>query len=211
MTPESRLGDVLERVIRQRMRDEHVSRIALIDDGSPESKLLRRILGPRLEPETLINVSHDPQLLDSLLHGLGPDYGKDDVAAATLSLRARLVEDSIAASPLNKTALLLGGSLPAEPILPLGDVYASEVEQLSGDWSAPEAVRELARLSGGIVELDRILGRWAEGRESDWAAGQPASVRDAIGKALATGRASRISNHVVPKLGRRTLTVDLTE
>lgn len=204
MTPESRLGDILERVIRRRLRDEGARRLALIDDGSPECHLLTRMLEPRLGTESLIKVSQNPRLLDSLLHELGPDHRREDVAAAALSLQARLVEDSIAASPLNKTALLLSGSLPAEPLLPLGDVYASEVEQLAGDWSAPEPVRDLARSAGGINELDQILRGWAEGRCSD-------PLPDAVKSALARGRASRISTHVVPKMGSRTLTVDLTE
>ncbi len=211
MTPESRLGDVLEAVIRQRMRDEGVSRVALLDDGSPELQLIVRVLAPRFNDGTLVRVANDRPLLDSLLHVLGSEHQKREVAPALLSFRARLVADSIAASPLNKTALLLGGSLPPEPLLPLGDVYASEVERLTGDWSAPDRVRELARMAGGILELDRVLSRWAEGRNPNWAGEQPEPVRAAIESALTAGRASRVSAHVVPKLGGRTLTVDLSE
>ncbi|HET7276122.1 MAG TPA: hypothetical protein VFI91_13215 [Longimicrobiaceae bacterium] len=208
MSPEVRLGDVVAAVVQQAMRDYGVSRIALLDDDSPEAELLARILHERLAPGSVVRIT-DAADLDPVLHALGADLSQGEVRTEARRLRARLIADSIAASPGNKTALLLGGPLPPEPLLPFGDLYASDVEQLTGGWSAPPSVRALAQQAGGIGPLDEALREWAEGRNPEWGSELSDQLRTSIASALAAGRASRITHHVVPKLGSRTLAVDL--
>src|SRR5690606_757501 len=71
---------------------------------------------------------------------------------------------SLRAHPANKTALLLGDH-PDADLLPLGDLWASEVAVLAGDWSAPDPVRALVESTGDVAVLDEALRRWTEGRE----------------------------------------------
>jgi hypothetical protein len=117
----------------------------------------------------------------------------------------------VTACPVNKTALLLGGALPPERILPLGDVWASQVQEMAGGWSAPDAVVALAARAGGIEVLDAALARWLERRDTAALDELPADVRDEVRARFAAGRADRVHPVVVPRLTARTLGADLFE
>ncbi|MGE5863511.1 MAG: hypothetical protein ACM32J_00290 [Rhizobacter sp.] len=118
----------------------------------------------------------------------------------------------LTAHPASKTVLLLPPEVTA-PLLPLGDLYASQVEALAGSWSAPAAVQALAARAGGIAALDAALQRWLEERRA------PAEAFTPLGPELAAellerlerSRAARWRPGLVPKLGSRTLGVDLYE
>ena len=114
------------------------------------------------------------------------------------------------AHPASKTVLLLGEHPDAE-LLPLGDVWASEVAALAGDWSAPDAVRALADAAGDVAVLDRALRRWTEEREPlerALAELEPA-LADRVAQALERQRWRRWRPGLVPKLTARTLGIDL--
>lgn len=116
------------------------------------------------------------------------------------------------AHPASKTVLLLGEHPDAE-LFPLGDLWASEVATLAGDWSAPEPVRSLVDSTGDVAILDGALRRWTEGREPlDRALAElePAAA-DRVAQALQQQRWRRWRVGLVPKLTGRTLGLDLWE
>src|SRR5690606_16030915 len=106
--------------------------------------------------------------------------------------------------------LLLAAAVPPEPLIPLGDLYASEVERLAGSWSAPPEVAALADLAGGIDRLDAALIEHLDRRRPAEAAlaSLPPAARAAVLDALETGRFARRRIGLVPKLTTRTLGVD---
>jgi hypothetical protein len=208
---EARLAAVIGAVVRQALRDGHARRVALLDDGSPEARLAARLLERELDSGAVCRIANLAPELEPLLHPVAPDLPEERAYAELRRFRARLLPDAMVAAPDNKTALLLGGPLPPDPLLPLGDLYASEIETLAGGWSAPSEIRALAERAGGVERLDDALRGWAERRSPAALESLPAAVREEVADALARGRASRLSSRIVPKLGPRTLGVDLFE
>ena len=204
-----RVTEVVGAVARQALRDRGVTRVALLDDGGPEAELAARILTTALGAAAVVRVT-DTDPPEPVMRPPA-DVPAERFAEESRRLRARLVADAVVANPANKTALLLGGDLPPEPLLPLGDLYAAQVEALAGRWSAPEEVRQLAVHAGGVEALDAALERYFEGRDpAALDALRPTAATD-VARALARGRASRLWPRIVPKLGTRTLCVDLFE
>lgn len=201
-----RLAEIVGAVARQAMADRGVRRIALLDDGTPEAKLAAGWLESALPPESLIRVADPPEGLEPLLRSA------EDGPRATIEARrfaARMLGDAIIANPVNRTAMLLSGDPPPDPLLPLGDLFASQVAELAGDWSGPRRVVELAELAGGVIPLDRALELLLDRRDADGLAELPAPAREPVRAALLRGRAARRSATVVPKMAHRTLGVDL--
>lgn len=205
---ERRIAEVVGAVARKALEDRGLGRIALIDDGGPEARLAAAILEAGVGAGAVARVTTFYVDVEPLLHLL-PPVSPDHVAEEMRRMRARLEPGALPAHPANKTALLLGGELPPEPLLPLGDLYASQVQALAGGWSAPEDVRALARAAGGVEALDAALRAAFEGRDPSALDRLPNA--GAVRRALARGRASRVHPRIVPKLGPRTLCVDLFE
>ena len=110
----------------------------------------------------------------------------------------------------NKTALLLGEVPPAD-VLPFGDLYHSHLVALIGPFEPASPVRELAALCGGTETLDRVLQRFFDER-MPWeraAADLSAEARGDLRDRLDAARFKRIRVGLVPKLGARTLGIDL--
>jgi hypothetical protein len=207
----SRAAFVVGAVARQALADRGLRRVALLDDGSPEAGLAARILTAELGQDALVRVTVAEGEVEPVLHLLGPVTDARAAADELRRMRARLVPDALVANAATKTALLLGGELPPEPLLPLGDLWASEVAAMAGGWSAPAPVSRIAEMAGGIEALDAALRRWIDGRDPAGLDDLPSHVRDTIRRAFAAGRVSRTWPRTVPKLGYRTLGVDLHE
>jgi hypothetical protein len=111
-----------------------------------------------------------------------------------------------------RTTLLLTPVFGAA-LLPLGDLYGSEVLELGGDWKPPEPVRELADAAGGADALDQALSRWADERRSpdDAFRGLPPTLAGELRAVLAANRFARRHGGLVPKLTGRTVGIDLWE
>lgn len=210
MSAERRVAEVVGAVARQALADRGLARVALLDDGGPEAAFAARMLEARLGVEAVERVTVSPTEVESVLHLFGP-VSRTVVRDELRRMRARTLDGVLPAHPANKTALLLGGELPPEPFLPLGDLWASEVEALAGDWSAPDPVPQWAQTAGGIEALDAVLRRWTEERDPLALEDLPLKIANDARGSLAAGRPSRIFPRLVPKLGYRTLGVDLFE
>ncbi len=208
---EVRLAEVVGAVARQALDDWGARRIALLDDGSPEAELAARWLAESLPPGALARVAPDPTLLESVLRTAGAKAGEEGAEMEARRLWARLIPGTLPALAANKTALLLGGPLPPESLLPLGDLYASQVLELAGSWSASRPVRGLAELAGGVERLDAALREAFDERDPGALDRLPTDARREVRAALAKGAASRMTPRIVPKIGHRTLGVDLFE
>lgn len=206
-----RVAEIVGAVGRQALVEWGVGRIALLDDGSPEAALAAEWLGAALPAGALVRVSEPLPGLESLLQPAADAEATGMVREEALRLTARLVADALPAHPANKTTLLLAGALPPEPFLPVGDLYASEVAALAGGWSAPAAVAVLADRAGGIEALDEMLRARFDARGGAGAGRLGPEVRGDLEAVLRRGTASRVVGRVVPKLGSRTIGLDLFE
>lgn len=123
--------------------------------------------------------------------------------------RARVLAqetNALLAHPASKTALLLG-AIPPELLLPLGDLYETQIAALCG---VPPSEAGLAAL-GGAAAVDRALARWFDERRSpaECVAHLPEQARGPFLEVVHAGRDRRRRIGLVPKLSARTLGVDL--
>jgi hypothetical protein len=207
----ARIGDAVGAVARQALADRGVQRVALLDDGSPEAALAARFLAAALGNDAMVRVTVKGAEVEPLLHLLPPGVSQERLHDEIRRVKARLLERALTAHPANKTELLLGAALPPEPLLPLGDLYASEVAGLCGGWFASSEVRALAAAAGGVEALDAALRRWLDGRDPAALDALPADAAEQVKRRFRAGRAARLAPRIVPKLGTRTLGVDLLE
>lgn len=208
-----RLARLVEGVVSQAVRESGARGVAVLDDGSPEARLLCAWLGTRLKEGELVVVdrARAAPVARTLEDVCSPHPGLEEEALRALARGLALHGELLVANASNKTTLLLGGLLPPDPLLPLGDLYASEVAAMAGACTVPEPVERLATAAGGIEVVDRALWRYLERREP------PDAAFATLGPALAAelrallGRGcwSRMHGRIVPKLGERTLGVDL--
>ncbi len=190
-----RIGGVIAGVLRQAIADSGAERCVLLADDSPEAGLLVDLLEPRLGG-SFRTISAEgsgwPDLLDAWAR-----VDRDEPGA-------------LVAVATNKTSALLGGALPG-PVVPLADLWASQVQALCGAWSATPAVHELAERAGGIDRLDDALAMLVDRRRTPQEASALVSG-DVGGTLLALWERARFARRrlgLVPKLGTRTIGVDL--
>ncbi|HET9984786.1 MAG TPA: hypothetical protein VFQ38_14410 [Longimicrobiales bacterium] len=217
MTRRERIGMVVAGVVSQAARDAGARRIVLLDDDSAEARLAFEWCRAALGDDAVVSVAAEP--FASALREMGeelPAQSDDRLADEARRLAARLEaargEPALLAHPANKTVLLLAGlDMPPEPILPLGDLYATEVQALAGGWSGPAPVRALADIAGGIGMLDGALRAFFDERRplAEALSLLPEDARGQVVAALEAGRFGRRRVGLVPKLGARTLGVDL--
>ncbi|HEU0300516.1 MAG TPA: hypothetical protein VFR37_13695 [Longimicrobium sp.] len=206
---ERRIAEIVGAVARQALADRGRTHVAVVDDGSPEAALAIRLLAGQLGGNRVGRVTADTPLVDEVAQEVGTD--RERAEEEVQRMLARLLDDALPAHPANKTALLLGGELPPEPLLPLGDLWATDVVALQGGWSAPGEVEMLAEAAGGIDALDGALRRLIDGRDPAALDGLDPDVAARVRSMLAAGSASRRHPRIVPKLGARTLCADLYE
>ncbi|MGQ0561506.1 MAG: hypothetical protein ACT443_06485 [Gemmatimonadota bacterium] len=110
----------------------------------------------------------------------------------------------------SKTALLLGAG-PVADVLPLGDLYCTQIEQLIGVMELPPELAELAKACGGAETLDRVLELHFDERRTWQSAVAELTfpVREQLKQRLDAARFRRTRVGIVPKLGSRTLGIDL--
>lgn len=185
---------VIGGVVAASARDAGRTRIVIVDHAAPESSLLERLLRDAGFPLPVVRVTGS------------------DVDDARARARRAAGGDGLVVDPVNKTVAVLFPELLAEPLLPLADLYASRVRALAGDWSAPGAARELIERAGGVDAVDAFLeAHLEERRPLDSALGSiiDAGARAALRERFLAGWWWRRRVGVVPKLGSRTLGLDL--
>jgi hypothetical protein len=207
-----RLAIIIGGVVRQAVEDARANGVVVLNAASPEGRLAVEWITSALGVAQVWCVTAEAcaaAALDTARFGAArflPEPEFERAVGRVLGARV----GALLASPANKTALLLGGSRPPEPLLPLGDLYASQVAMLAGEWTAPAEVRRLAAAAGGVETLDRVLEDVLERRSTAEAALRPlpAQVGCAVLGALEAGRFAHRGLGLVPKLGARTLGID---
>jgi hypothetical protein len=142
--------------------------------------------------------------------GSGPDAALARSICEQAVGRDRWGEGGFVIDPASKTALLLG-TCPDADVLLFGDLYYSQVVELAGAVLLPPAAAGLAAACGGTEALDRALQQFFDER-ADWpsaAAELPTGAREQLEAAVESARFRRARLCVVPKLGARTLGIDL--
>jgi hypothetical protein len=207
-----RLARVVAGVIRQAVEDAGAAGVVLLEAATPEGVLAADWSARSLGSARVWRADAPPEIAADLRATLGalaalPRAEAERATGRTLAARL----GALLAHPANKTALLLGRSAPPEPLLPLGDLYASQVAALAGGSSLPDEVRDLADRLGGIEVLDAALMKLFEHRAPAAAALEslPAAAAVELVARLDAARFARTRVGLVPKLGRRTLGVDL--
>jgi hypothetical protein len=185
-TRSMRIGRLVTGVIAEAIRASGSTALLIVDDGSVEAHLLEQWCARHLA---------------------APFYKVPEDEAAEHDGGDRL----LSARGTNKTALLLGRNFPAEPLLPLGDLYATQVRELGGGCSLPPDVQRLAEAAEGIDALDGALQACFEAwQQPERAANQlPAPARGPFLEAVRGGRFWRERAGLIPKLGTRTIGIDL--
>lgn len=119
-------------------------------------------------------------------------------------------EPALGVSALNKTELLLADVSVHADLYPLGDLYASELATFAPGAVVSRSVAELAAAAGGLEQLDAGLrGLLDERRTADAAFAGMRHVRDEVMARLRATRFRRTQTGIIPKLGARTIGIDL--
>jgi hypothetical protein len=181
---EERIGRIVTAVIAEAVRVTGRAGIVVACDGSPEARLLTSWCRAFLSVPVRTRETGDDESGHS---------------------------EFLAAHPANKTALLLGRNFPLEPLLPLGDLYASQVKELTGGYNLPDQVQSLAEAAGGINALDAALQlRFESWLPAEQAAEPlPKAARGPFLEAVRAGRFWRERAGLIPKLSARTIGIDL--
>ncbi|HLU26119.1 MAG TPA: hypothetical protein VKZ58_10490 [Longimicrobiales bacterium] len=212
----ARVASVVGEVVRETVRAAGATGVVLLDDGSPEAGLCAAWCAAALGDDAVLRL---PTPAEDRVRRLVETAGRPftgsryelEEAHRFLARLEAASRNALVANPINKTALLLGGAVPPEPLLPLGDLYASQVQALAGGWSGPEEVRRLADEAGGVDALDQALVALLEERrlERDDRSETPSAVRTALLRALHSSRFARQRCGLIPKLTWRTIGIDL--
>jgi hypothetical protein len=202
MTPALRVERVIRGVCAAAVHASDAGGIVVLDDWTPEGEVVYEWLVRELGEARVWRAAS----LSSNVQGLTAAEAQEIGA-----WRAARMDGALIAHPANRTALLLGGRLPVADLLPLGDVWASEVEALTGRWSGEAAVETLAAAAGGVAALDATLRRLLEqgADERSATAALPPDVAEELLRLYQRGRWSRLRPRTVPKLGTRTIGIDL--
>lgn len=118
-------------------------------------------------------------------------------------------DSPLTVSAATKTELLLATHTTRADLYPLGDLYASELAAF-GVADLSDDLHQLAALAGGIEFLDGALRRLLDERQPLAAAfaGLP-HIREAVMTRLQKTRFRRAHMGIIPKLGSRTIGIDL--
>ncbi|HEX2166263.1 MAG TPA: hypothetical protein VHG09_03395 [Longimicrobiales bacterium] len=191
-------------VIAEAVRSAQAGGVVVLDDWTPEGALAC---------EWLAGVPGAPRVwragkLASNMHGEDVDRSDAQLPAAWRCAREH---SAFIAHPASKTVLLLGGPPPRADLFPFGDVYASQLEELTGSSGLPDDVAQLARAAGGIGAVDAALARLVDSRmpAADALAPLDAAVAGELLRLYERGRHFRLRPRLIPKLSARTLGIDL--
>lgn len=205
---EPRIRTIVVGVVETTLEERAARGVALTGPKSPERQLLLRWLGPRA---TVPDEERVERVRDALsgVHPDAPPVAVEEEARRAVARTLAAAEGLVCASVLHKTALVLGDGLPPEPLLPLGDVWASEVAAVAGGCTLPAVLEGVEPAT--LAAVDRALRACLEeGRDREHAlAPLESALRERLADLLARRRWGRFRTPVVPKLGPRTVGIDL--
>jgi hypothetical protein len=202
---------IITGVVREALRSSGRPGVVLCGVG-PEEDLLRRWLRkaqvPFVTPGTA-SVEGARELLDSLLRQAG---GTLELATRASELAGRAhawAEGLLLLGSSNKTCLLLSPIRTSCEVLPLGDLFASQISELTGDSTLPPCLRNIS--VERVRAVDKALADYyEEGYGEDRAFRDLESdLRRTVLSALTQARRGWHPRPLVPKLGRATLGLDL--
>ncbi len=181
--------------------------------GSPEARLLEgwiRGEGLPVRSPSSDAVARARRLFRTLeeedpVSSRSPTPSPRDLAARALAQQAGWILTGSA----TKTQLLLRTPAPGEPLLPLGDLYASEVLEMVGECTLPHVLTGVYEAQ--LQDVDRSLQRWLEeDLPPDRAfSGLPSPLREEVALEAASAGGRWIHRPLIPKLRGRTLGIDL--
>jgi hypothetical protein len=200
---------VVTGVIQQAMLDTGATGLLVLEDTTPEGRLVLDWSASALGASRVHRAPADTA--NGWMGAFGSDPG---VIREVRRAAARVLADQrnwLLAHPANKTELLLSHDLPPERLLPLGDLYATQIQELTGGYTLSAEVDSMITAAGSVAAVDGALAAWLEGR-NDLDVALSSLVPEAQNRLrtrLAGNRCARRWPRIVPKLGSRTLWVDL--
>jgi hypothetical protein len=128
-----------------------------------------------------------------------------EIAGLALALSRNL----LLLSGANKTCLLLAPHRHVAPIVPLGDLYASQVLDHCGSCTLPPFLQ--GQPEGTVRAVDTALRDYFEGGfpRSEVFSPLAGPIREGVVRGLEAARRSGRFRSLVPKLGKATLGIDL--
>jgi len=211
---EDRIAHVVVGVVADAIREAHAHGVVSASAPRPETALLERWFAAAAITVKLPHADVVRAVADSLeaIEGGDPSEtvarSKEEACRAAARIIAHR-EGLIPISAANKTELIWAEHLPPEPLLPLGDLYASQIHALAGACTAPPPLTDIepARLKA----VDKAIAQVVDGgvRPDTAFAELPSELRDAAHSALRRSVWKGTLPPIVPKLGRRTLGLDL--
>jgi len=199
-----RVASVVRAVIAGAVHEAGAAGVVVLDDWTPEGELVYEWLIAELGEDRVWRAA---SLASNVQHGGGDPADAHRLAAWRMARE----HAALIAHPANKTVLLLGGRVPWADLFPLGDLWASQVEALARRWSGPEEVETVAAAAGGLAALDAALARMIDARAhtAEALAHLPPAAAQQLVTLYERGRYFRLRARLVPKLGTRTLGIDL--
>lgn len=185
----------------------------VISGGGPERSLLVDWLA--LKGIQVFRPSHEAvslaqEVLLTTADLEGPPVAPwQDGALALASLALARKKNLLLLGTTTKTFLLLSPPLPVEPVLPLGDLYASDVLDMQGECSIPPLLEGVdVRV---LRAVDQGLQEFLEGNFSiqEALSQLPPDLRESLREGLRTTRKAWTPRYLVPQLRTATLGIDL--
>ena len=211
---EDRVSRVVVAVVAEAIREADAHGVVLASSPRPETTLLQRWFTAAAITVRIPDAEVVRAVADSLEASLN---GRDSEAVARSNeeahrAAARVIanrERLIPVSAANKTELIWAERLPPEPLLPLGDLYASQIHALAGSCTAPPPLGDIE--PDRIRAVDEAIARVVEdGVRPDVAFAElPPELRNAAFSAMHRSAWRGTLPPVIPKLSKRTLGVDL--
>lgn len=199
---------IITAVVRVALRSSGRSGV-VVAGGGPEQTLL----GEWLRKAGIPFVTPGEPALEQAQALLGSvRIGDPEMAAESSGLAGwglAWAEKLLLLGTSNKTCLLLSPTKPVQSVLPLGDIFATQVAELAGAATLPPCLRGVPPEE--IRAVDEALGAYYEGGFGEDTAfdGLDLHLRDAVLSALAEARRGWHPRPLIPKLGRATLGLDL--
>jgi hypothetical protein len=209
---------IITGVVREALRSSGRSGVVL-SGGGPEETLLGEWLEEAKIPFVIPRKSDTGQtkgLLNSICHQAGragvlAERGSELAAEASglAGWANAWAEGLLLLGTSNKTCLLLSPTQPIQPVLPLGDLYASQVVELAGGSTFPPCLQNASHEE--LRAVDRALEAYYERgfREEAAFEGLDSGLRRSTLAALANARRGWHPKPLIPKLGEATLGLDL--